>query len=179
MPGHSRWLTGKIENYARTAVPLARTITSELRRRFGDGVSVEFLYTVRDTDAWIRSVYGHLVRSIRVEDDFDGFRRSFAKLPDLHAEAAAIARALAPVPVHIARLEDVGKTRHGPTTALFDLIDLSPEARAELPKAEHKNVALSSDAEAMFLRLNREIDNAAELKRRKEKIAVADRQARR
>ncbi len=175
MPGHRRWLTGRITTYTRAAIPLARTVISELRHRFGDAVIVEFLHTLRDTDQWIHSVYGHLLRSIRITDNYGAFRGSFPSFPDLKNEAATIARAIAPIPVHTAWLEDTGAMPQGPATAFFDLIDLSPQYRTALPKAEQKNPGLSDEAHAMFPRLNREIADASELKHRKEKIACADR----
>jgi len=178
MPGHRRAVTGQISNYTRTAIPLARSISAELRRRFGPDTEVEFLYTLRRSEPWVRSVYGHLVRSIRITDEFEGFRDSFRPVPDLEKEAAKITRALRPVPVHTAWLEDIGPAREGPASVLFDLVDIPAEVRAALPAAERANAGLSQDAEDTFLRLNREMDDAQKLKREKDRIAKADRQAR-
>ncbi len=175
MPGHRRFLTGQISNYSRAAIPLARTIGAELKRRFGPETQVEFLYTLRDPEDWLRSVYGHLVRSIRITDDFSGFRDSFDPVPDLAREAALIARALAPIPVHVVRLEDVGATPQGPATALLDLIGMPQGDRAALPLAIRANKGLSPDAEAEFLRLNREVTDSVALKRQKDRIADEDR----
>ncbi len=178
MPGHRRVITGQIGNYTRAAIPLARSITTELRRRFGPDTQVEFLYTLRRTEPWIRSVYGHLVRSIRITDDFEEFRDSFRPLPELDQEAARIARALRPLKIHTAWLEDIGKAREGPASVLFDLVDIPPEIRAALPAAQRANMGLSPEAEETFLRLNREMEDPRKLKREKDRIAKADRQAR-
>ncbi len=178
MPGHRRAITGQIGTYTRAAIPLARSITGELRRRFGPDTRVEFLYTLRREDPWIRSVYGHLVRSIRITDDLEGFRDSFRQTPDLEKEAARIARALRPVPVHTAWLEDIGTRREGLASVLCDLIDLPADVRAALPRAEAVNAGLSQEAEAAFLRLNREVDDPQTLKREKDRIAKAEWDAR-
>ncbi len=174
MPGHRRLFGRRIQNYRRAAIPLARCIRSELRRQFGNRAEIEFLYTTRETDSWIRSVWGHLVRSIRLTEDADTFREGFQRLPDLPEEATAMARALKPSVVHNAKLEDIGATPQGPITALFDLLNLTAEQRADLPEGRRRNMGMSCEAEAEFLRLNRKEPDDFKLKYLKDQIAKTE-----
>ena len=99
MPGHRRFGGALMTSYAPAARKLAKVIIAELRRAFGPQVKITFFYTTRATEPWIRSVYGHLLRSIRLRDDFDTFRARFPNLAGPAEEAADMARYLAPIPV--------------------------------------------------------------------------------
>lgn len=157
MPGH-RGLRGRpLRDFASAATPLAQAIVTELRHRFGADVEVEFLYTTRMRESWLTSVHGHLLRSIDLTDDFATFRAGFAGLVSLDDQAAQIARALAPVPVHTAALEDLGHQPHGPATALLDLARVPPDLRAMLsPPPPPANTGQPADLRAAFLALNRQ-----------------------
>jgi len=77
MPGHHT-LSGRLmTSYQRPAKRLAKVIISELRRRFGPSTEITFFYTTRERESWLRSVYGHLLRSIRITDDYVSFRPAF------------------------------------------------------------------------------------------------------
>ena len=65
MPGHRDWRGRMLQSFAAAAVPLCRVVESELARRF-DSPRIEFVFTTREREAWIRSVYGHLLRSIHL-----------------------------------------------------------------------------------------------------------------
>jgi len=170
-PGQPDWRGRTITAYAPAAIPLARATVAELRRRFGPEVRIEFFYTLRASEPWLRSLYGHHLRGRRLTEDFPGFRARFADGFDLRDEAARLAAALAPVPVHTAALEDYAGARSGPAEALFDLIELDPELRAGLPRALRWNVGQRPAIEAEFLRLNRTVRRSAELTAQKEALA--------
>jgi len=167
MPGHRRLGARTIQSYSRSAIPLAKEIIRELRRRFGDDVQIEFLYTTRASDPWIKSVYGHLSRSIRIKPDLAGFRDQFKLLPDLMQEADLIKQAIMPVPVHTARLEQHGTSRFGPAQAVFDLLDLPPEAIDKLPDAKRINAGQPDKMVAQFHMLNNCVSDARDLKQQK------------
>ncbi|MDD8022888.1 MAG: hypothetical protein PHX82_07270 [Paracoccaceae bacterium] len=170
MPGHQRLLTGTIRDFSRSAIPLARTIASELRHRFGPDCQIEFLYTLRDRESWIRSVWGHLVRSIRLTQDFASFRRGLPDLPRLDAEAARIARALAPVPVHTSWLEDCRNDPLGPAGAALRLLGVPEATLATLPPAPTRNLADPPELSAAYLQLNRSMTDKVALKREKAQL---------
>ncbi|KKL72412.1 hypothetical protein LCGC14_2085140, partial [marine sediment metagenome] len=119
MPGfrrHGRTVTG----YEGSAIPLAREIVTGLRQRFGPDCQIEFLYTLREGESLLRSLHGHILRSSPLTEDWPEFRARFPDAPDLGTEAAQIAKAIAPVPVHSAWLEDLVRHPHGPGGAITD-----------------------------------------------------------
>ena len=170
MPGHRRLLGRMVQDYRRAAVPLGQQIIAGLRARFGPEVRIEFLYTLRDQDPWVRSVYGHLLRSIHLRDDFDAFRARFPDLIDLREEAARISAGLPLDAVHLVRLEDVGDRHEGPAAGLLDLLDIPADVRAALPPATRANVGQPPALEAVFLDLNRGSRDKAALKSAKDKL---------
>lgn len=155
LPGLRGWHGRKPGTYAPISVPMARALAAELGARFGGGTRVEFLYTLRDREAWLRSLYGHLLRVTPLKEDFERFRRHFPASFTLETEAARISRALAPLPVHTARLERHAKAHCGPAQAIFDLVALPGAAAADLPPARRWNRGQPVQVESQFLRLNR------------------------
>lgn len=170
MPGHRRALGGLMTGYAQTAVPLAHVIVQELHRRFGPQVDITFFYTLRDKDGWIASVHGHLLRSIRLRDDFKTFRARFPDLKGPSEEARVIARALAPVPVKTAALEEYSDDPAGCARVILDHFTIPSEVRAHLCPAPRSNVGQSPQTRQAFLDLNRRIRDKAVLKRQKEDL---------
>ena len=164
MPGHRDFLGRTLTSYTPAAVPLAREITRALRRRFGPDTVVEFLYTIRERESWLRSVYGHLLRSIHLTEDYEVFRATLADTPDLREQANAIAAALQPVPVHMARLEDFSDHPAGPAGAVLVLAGVPDDLAASLPPARHEYRGQSPQMQAEFLALNRSGRSKAELK---------------
>lgn len=170
MPGHRKPWGSLVENYSDVAIPLAREIIREVRRRFGPEVSVEFIYTLRDQTNWLASVYGHLLRSIHLTDDLNQFAARFRELPDPEADVRRIARALAPVPVHVAWLEDYADLPEGPAGAVLDLADVPDSLRKKLSPIGRRNQGQPLEVREEFLRINRAGGTRAELKDRKERL---------
>lgn len=170
MPGHRRIGGAMIRSYHRPARRLAGVIIGELRRRFGQDVDITFFYTTREREDWIRSVHGHLLRSIRLRDDFATFRARFPALSGPEEEARRMAEALAPVPVVQAALEDYRDHPHGLASALLDLVDMPKLARAPLQKARRSNRGQDAALREAFLALNRKGGGRAALKAAKEKL---------
>ncbi len=170
MPGHRRLFGRLVKDYERAAVPLGHQIVAALRGRFGADVDITFFYTLRDPEPWIRSVYGHLVRSIHLADDFDTFRARFPGLRDPAAQAASIAAKLDIHAVQTARLEDIGDHREGPASALLDLLDIPQDVRRGLPAARRANVGQDPELEAEFLAMNRAGQDKIALKRQKDRM---------
>ncbi|MGR3661385.1 MAG: hypothetical protein ACU0CA_09420 [Paracoccaceae bacterium] len=177
MPGHRDAFRRQIETMAPTAIPLAHEIIRELRNHFGPETEITFLYTTRAPDLWLRSVYGHLLRSIHLSQKYETFRDSFARLPDPQAEANKIAHALHPIPVLIADLEDFANHREGPAAAILDLIDIPDAVRQTLSPAKHSNSGQSAELEAQFLTLNRSNRPKNQLKHEKDRMLEAARKA--
>ncbi|GLQ35879.1 hypothetical protein GCM10007939_21630 [Amylibacter marinus] len=171
MPGHRKWHGGLVKSYGPPSAALARVIIQELLRRFGPETRITYLMTTRDKEPWIKSVYGHLLRSRRLVDDFDTFRTSLKNLQSPAKQAQVLARKIAPVELISVALEDYGTHRFGPAEALLQLISLPDDIRETLqPIHRPANTGQSADLQQQFLQLNRQIKDKAELKRRKERI---------
>ncbi len=170
MPGHHSLGGRLMVSYERAATRLAKVIISELKKRFGPDVDITFFYTVRAREPWIKSIYGHLLRSIRIADDFESFRDQFPEQLSPANEAAKLTKKLAPVPVVTSALEQTSQLPDGPASALLDLLEIPKDVRASLRPVEAKNTANSADLQDAFLKLNREIKDKALLKEKKEAL---------
>lgn len=164
MPGHRNIVGRTISTQHATATTLAREIIRALQVRFGPGTDVEFLYTTRDREDWMRSVYGHLLRSIHLATDYTKFRDGFANLPGPQADAHQIATSIAPIPVHTARLEDYADHREGPAAAVLDILRIPEHVRKLLKPASAKNLGQPDQVQSEFLHLNRGNRNKQDLK---------------
>jgi hypothetical protein len=118
-------------------------------------MDLQFLYSVRDRDSWLRSVHGHQLRSTHLRDDLMRFSDLFPTNFDLRKDAEKIAKALAPTPVHIRALEDYADHRQGPAAMILDLMGVPADVVASLPPAEPQNTGQSEDLRRVFLQLNR------------------------
>ncbi len=170
MPGHRRLGGATMTSYFRPALRLAEVIIAELQRRFGRDVEITFFYTTREREAWIRSVHGHLLRSIRLTDDFATFRARFPALASPEEEAQRMRGALAPIPVVTAALEEWADHPHGPAEAVLDLVGVPEAARAGLKPARRANTGQDKDLREKFLALNRRGGSRAALKAAKKRL---------
>ncbi|MBV7377741.1 hypothetical protein [Maritimibacter dapengensis] len=168
MPGLRDWLGRVIPNFHRAAKPLAKLMISELRHRFGQDVEITFFYTTRKRGDWLASVHGHLLRVIELTDDFDSFATRFR--PDMgpENEAGIMRRALAPIPVVTAALEDWGTSHCGPAGALLTLIGVPEDVQAALPPANIANAGHDPRTRDALLSLNREDLSKPALRERKD-----------
>lgn len=171
MPGHRTWRGALMTAYAPAARPLARAILAEVTRRFPDA-EISFLYTTRARDPWLASVHGHLLRSIKLTQDLDTFLAAQSATPGPEAEAATLAADL-DVPVHIARLEDLGSHPFGPAKAVLDIMGVPGGVRRNLSPAFRANTGQAADLKSTFLALNRGGLTGAALKHAKE-AAIAE-----
>ncbi len=170
MPGHRRLGGALMTSYFGPALKLARVIVSELRRRFGPQVEIVFFYTTREREAWIRSVHGHLLRSIRLTDDLGTFRARFPALMGPAEEARRMRAALTPVPVVTAALEEWADHPEGPAGALMDLVGVPESVRARLRPARRANPGQDPDLKAQFLKINRQGGSRRAVKAAKERL---------
>lgn len=170
MPGHRKYLGRLVKSYEPAAVPLGRQIVAAIRARFGADVQIEFVYTLRETESWIRSVYGHLLRSIHLTEDYGTFRAQFPRLKDLRDVAERVTAKLALDAVHYIDLERAGAHRLGPAGDLLALVGVPQDVQDALPDARRANQGQSRDLEAKFLELNRGSDNKRMLKRMKDEM---------
>lgn len=139
MPGFKTIFGRRITSNATAGLPLAKEMSRALRRRFGENASIEFLFTLREGEAWVKSLYGHVQRSKNMTQDFAAFRNSFPKNIDLLSEAASIAQAAMADEFHTSFLEATSTHPLGPAKALIDLLALPTDFCEKLPPARHEN----------------------------------------
>lgn len=149
-PGYRRLMGLPILSYRRVAAPLAETIVEALRQRFGEAASLTFLYTLRAPQPWLKSVHAHLASATHLTLDVDDFIARHAPFADLEAEAAEVARAIAPVRLETRWLEDIAHAPTGPASALLDLLDL-PEGLGERFTAARPMAVSPDDREVQLL----------------------------
>ena len=169
MPGHRRLYGALMMNYTGPAEKLAKVIISELRRRFGQDTDIVFFYTTRNKEEWIKSVHGHLLRSIRLTEDLQSFRQQFPDLLGPEVEAQNMAKTLAPIPVIISALEQADP-QEGPACALLDLLQLPAQVRSSLTPAPRSNVGQPEKLREEFRCLNAAVTDRKALRQHKETL---------
>ena len=170
MPGHRDILGRTIKDQTPTAIILAREIVQLLKKRFGPQTEIEFLFTTRDRENWIDSIYGHLLRSIDLTRDREAFHIQLADLPAPESMTRKIAASITPVCVHTARLEEFAANPEGPAAAVLDLLNIPDKVRKRLTPVPRKNLGEPDMLRARFLELNRGTANKGALKAIKERI---------
>lgn len=170
MPGHRRFDGRLLTSYQKPARKLLPVIADELRYRFGQDVDITFFFTLREKESWIKSVYGHLLRSIRLKDSFDEFRQRFPNLLGPTEEAQKLAQFLAPIPVSMSYLEDWANQPEGPAGAILDLLDVPDSIRLSLTPSPQSNVGQPKNLRDAFLSLNKQNSSKHDLKHAKEEL---------
>lgn len=166
------------QTYAPVASTLALEIIRGLKKRFGPGVQITFLYTLRNGENLLQSLHGHILKTSPLTEDFATFCQTFGPAPDLKAEAEKIRQAIAPVPVETATLESLADHRFGPAKAILDLLDLPPDLLKNLKPATRNNPGQSEALRRKFLAMNRTSNRARDLKTQKQLLADQERRRR-
>ena len=170
MLGHRRFDGRLMTSYQKPARKLLPVIEDELRRRFGKDTNIMFFFTLREPESWIRSVHGHLLRSIRLKDSFKEFHDRFPDFLSPVQEAQKLAHFLAPTPVAMSYLEDWADHPEGPAGAILELLDVPDAVRQGLIPSQRSNVGQPENLRDEFLSLNKEKRSKQELKIAKEKL---------
>lgn len=165
----------RMTEYSSTAIPLAKDIVAGLKKRFGSKVRIEFLYTTREGEAFLQSIYGHVLRTSALKEDWSTFRARFRSAPELSDEVRKIAEAIAPVPVHEQALESVIGHRLGPGAIVLNLLGVPEESWKQFPDAVFSNSGQPAPTRETFLQMNRKGGHRASLKAAKQKLASRER----
>ncbi|KMW60530.1 hypothetical protein AIOL_000686 [Candidatus Rhodobacter oscarellae] len=163
--------------YAPVAIRLAKEILGAVRGRFGSEAQVEFLYTIRERDNFLRSVWGHQLRTKPLTEDLATFTARFADGFDLRREAEKIAKAVAPAQTHIRALEETSGDALGPGRFVLDLLGLAEDGMFVPPPDRHAGASDALCAE--LLELNRSRPAGSALRQKKEALWKAEQGARR
>ena len=137
-----------------SAVPVLLTnLAGYLAERFPDA-QVKVLFTTRDAQDWLFSMYRQQLRSRRLTDSFEQFAATYANAADLTAIINEVAKALHPLPVMFMPLEDMIKHPLGPGAAVTDQMRV-PQAVCKTLHPVGQDIEGPSEAIwKMYLELN-------------------------
>lgn len=128
-----------------------RDIVAEVR----PAARLSLLYTTRAAAPWVRSCHAQHLAADRMTETLAEYTARALPHADLDAMADRIAAAVAPVPLHRVRLEDLAARPLGPLDALLDLAGIDPALRARLVPVPPANRALPRAVLDALLALNR------------------------
>lgn len=175
MLGASNIFGRRKTNYTRLAKEIGRILVDALRARFGPETQIDFYYSLRETESWMQSLYGHLLSSGRLKDDYDRFRKRFSDMPDAESQAREIAAHAGAHAIHISYLHDSKDLPQGPATPLLDVLKIPHHLREKLGPGRVENVGMTAQMRSEFLALNRKFLSARTLHRTKKKIRKGNR----
>lgn len=149
MPGR-RGLT----SYA-AAPALMQALAAGAEQALGEALDLTFVFSTRQREAWVRSLFWQNVMRDRLLDDLDRFRASVSGAEELDAVVDRVAAAVGPHRVRRFSLEQAAPRRFGPLAPLLDLAGIGEETRAALVELPPKNARPDHDLSEVFLALNR------------------------
>ncbi|NOD95020.1 hypothetical protein GS636_19670 [Ruegeria sp. HKCCD4884] len=157
------------------APELAETLVSVLRRRLlGDEVDITVYLSLRQREAWLRSLWAHDLHQTRIVQDLDGFCSDLAHLPTLQETADTIRDRLPTITVETAFLEQVQNHPLGAGAPFANFLDLPPEKAALLRGPARVSPSFSDEVLQEMLSLNRSsLDEAALITQKKALIQTA------
>ncbi len=138
-----------------SAAPVLLTyLAGYLSDRFPDA-QVKVLFTTRDPQDWLFSMYRQQLKSHRLTDDFDTFAKTYANAADLNTVIGQVAAALDPLPVMFMPLEDMLRHPLGPGAAVVDQMDVPLDVRQNLHPVGRDGEGPDQAIWQMYLDLNR------------------------
>ncbi|MFV0245022.1 MAG: hypothetical protein ACK5IB_08390 [Qingshengfaniella sp.] len=143
---------------------LCTILVQEIRRHMGADCPITLVFGTRETEAYLRSVWGHHIRATAMTLDYPAFRARLAPDFDLTAQADAIHAKLPGTALRHAPVETGNLTRMGPAGPLLDLLDLPPDVMAALSPTPRKNQGVPRDVLNEMRDLNRTITDPKALK---------------
>ncbi|MCX7566726.1 hypothetical protein OS189_10275 [Sulfitobacter sp. F26169L] len=116
---------------------------------------LEFYFTTRTPDAWLRSCYAQHLRASRMIWDEADYMKRLKSSADHKNIIDLITRELPDHQIRTAALEDHANRRLGIVEALLDYLALSDDRRLMLKGANAKNTAPNEAVKQQLLALNR------------------------
>lgn len=138
----------------RAAPALVQAAVSVLRAHFGAAAAITVLFTTRDPESWLRSLYWQNLRAQRLTEEFETFQARLAPAAD-HARIIRETRDRtgSQADVQSRAIETCGTAPLGPLGAALDLLGVRADHLAPLPrhnlqseKAAHALLALNRSA---------------------------------
>jgi hypothetical protein len=163
--GHMPGVQG-VASYA-AAAPIARVLAQAARAAFGAEVRLDLVYTTREPQSWLRSLYAQQARAEALVDPPEVFCRRLAPAADFAPVLRAVREALPFGEVHHLPLEDGEAAGLGPAGAVFDLAGLPQGMTAGWDRLPRRNESLPEPLVTAFVALNRSGLPRAEVRARK------------
>lgn len=150
------------------APDLAVALVGLIRNRFaGQDIDISIYLSLREREAWLRSLWAHDLQRTRLLQDFDTYAARLDTVPPLNMVASQVQERLPKVEVRTEWLEDLRSEPFGPGTPFADFLNLSAEAASQLVGPTKSNSGLPAEILQEFLMLNRSSIDQVELDRRK------------
>lgn len=166
VPGHHA-----ITDYS-AAPALITYITAYLEERFLEA-KVRVLMTTRAPDAWLSSVYRHVLRRTRLTLTEEDFVATYAEAAHLDDVVGQIAQAIAPLEVLFLPLELAQTVDLGPGAAALDQLELPETIWTSLKPVGIGAPGAAPHIWGQFLAMNRSDRPDAEVSDQKEQMAEA------
>lgn len=155
------------------AAPVLMTyLAGYLAERFPDA-QVSVLFTTREPQDWLFSMYRQQLKSRRLTDDFKVFAEEYAGATALDRIIGEVAAALDPLPVLFMPLEEMQRHPLGPGAAVVDQMKVPVGVRQILHPVGRDGEGPDEAIWKLYLDLNRSAHPDAHVARQKEAIATA------
>lgn len=162
-----------VTSYA-TSPDLTTTLAETLLAIVPKDCSVTIHFSTREQGAWIRSIYQQAITFHRYKDSFEVFADDLGAALNPDALIEDIKRSMhSDIAFSTADLSDSAGSPFGPATPLLDLLGLPAEVASALKPVSKRNEALTPDALATLLELNRSDLSDECLKERRNAIIAA------
>lgn len=137
------------------SVPVLITyLAGYLAERFPDA-QVKILFTTRNAQDWLFSMYRQQLKAHRLAEDFATFSKLYAAAADLNAVINDVAVALTPLPVMYMPLEDMIRHPLGPGAAVVDQMSVPAAVKQTLEPVGIGNAGPDEAIWKHYLELNR------------------------
>ncbi|WP_368184892.1 hypothetical protein [Aestuariibius sp. HNIBRBA575] len=122
---------------------------------FGPDLDIHYVFTTRDRDAWLQSLYQHNVTRGRLTQNYDEFDATLRPYADLAPLVEGLKEHLGAQNVHAFDLADLAKMPFGPASPIVDLLSLPAKKGAQLQPVPSANISVTDDILMRCLELNR------------------------
>ncbi|WP_425039894.1 hypothetical protein [Primorskyibacter sp. S187A] len=164
-----------VESYA--AVPMIMDVIAQaVRKHLGSTLDLTLVFTLRDPDSWLASLWWQHLRSTRYTLDARSHARQMQEAADFEAIMAMTRKTVPEVQVVAAPLEEYRDLPHGPATVLLDILEIPAEIQRDMERGAIENSRPAGKLEPVFLALNQsDLPNAVVTETKKRLMRAARR----
>ncbi|PWG18610.1 hypothetical protein [Salibaculum griseiflavum] len=137
------------------APDLMAAMVRVIRRFMEKDADIHFVFTTRDPEDWLRSTWMHNLRTSRLTLNFENYAEIHSDTADFDLVIQDIRAAVAPYPVHTARIEALADNPEGPAAPLIQLLGIPTEKRMRMGGLTRANIGPDPALAPQLLDLNR------------------------